>query len=83
MNEHERATIIGALRDVDEVYIYDNPNQSDALAMFVANTFVIGEQFGSQGVSEHQLALSYCLDQGIAVVRVPRYPNVSSSEYKT
>jgi glycerol-3-phosphate cytidylyltransferase len=82
INQQQRAEIIGALKYVDEVYIYDNPDQSSQLKLFNVSVFVIGEQFGSQGVPEHANALDYCTKNNIPVVRIDRYPDLSSSIIK-
>lgn len=82
INQQQRAEIIGALKYVDEVYIYDNPDQISQLKLFNVDIFVVGEQFGFQGVPEHTNALDYCTKNNIPVVRVNRYPDLSSSIIK-
>lgn len=78
----ERAKVLSELKWVDEVHIYDNPDQTEALQLFNAGVFVVGEEFGRQGVSEHQNALSYCEEHLIPIVRVPRMPGISSTDLK-
>ena len=58
-NEAQRSQVIAGLKSVDEVYVYDNPDQTEAIRLFNAQMFVVGEEFGFQGVPEHQKALDY------------------------
>jgi cytidyltransferase-like protein len=81
-SERERANLIGALNGVDEVYIYDNPDQTEALKLFNVGIFVVGDQFGKQGVDEHGRALAYCNDNKIPIIIIPRMLGISSSELK-
>lgn len=83
MGELFRAELVGSLRMVDEVFIYDDADQTNCLKMFLVDTFVIGMDYGVQGVPEHELSLAYCLGSGIEVVRVPRYPDLSSTEIRS
>lgn len=82
INEQDRAFIVESIRWVDSVHIYDNPDQTEALKLHKANVFVIGEEFGKQGVPEHKNALLFCEREGINVVRLPRHPGVSSTFLK-
>lgn len=82
VSETDRAEIMSSLKWVDQTHIYDNPDQTEALKLFKPNTFVIGEDFGKQGVPEHAYALDYCVTGNIHVVRVNRHPGTSSTEVK-
>jgi glycerol-3-phosphate cytidylyltransferase len=80
--ETERAAIVESLKYVNEVCIYDDPDQTKNLSLFCVGIFAIGEEFGKQGVPEHELALKHCAENGIEVVRIPRKPGISSTEIK-
>lgn len=80
--EAERAKIVSELKSVNEVYVYDTPNQVDMLKLFNVDVFVIGEEFGKQGVPEHIDALHYCADKNIKIVRIPRTTGISSTSRK-
>lgn len=80
VNENERKKIISSLKPVDEVIIYDNPDQIEQLKNI--QIFVIGEEFGNQNVPEHQIALEYCKNNNINIIRIPRSPNISSTQIK-
>jgi cytidyltransferase-like protein len=75
-----RAEMLEALTIVDEVFIYDNLDQSYAIEMFMVNTFAVGEEFGS--TPEHQNALKYCKDNNVNIVKIKRFPGISSTELK-
>jgi cytidyltransferase-like protein len=82
ITERNRAELLSAIELVDEVYIYDNLNQSEQLSMFNVNVFVVGEEFGDQGVSEHQEAIEYCIKNEIKIVRVKRFKGISTTKIK-
>lgn len=82
LSELERANVISALKWVDEVFVYDDPDQSKALNLFKANVFVVGEDFGKQGVPEHEKAIEFCNGRNIPIVVIPRMPGISSSNVK-
>ena len=82
MNELDRAKIILTLKYVNHTCVYNNPDQTDIIKLFKVDVFVIGEEFGNQGVPEHQNALNYCAQNNIEVVKILRTPGVSSSEIK-
>ena len=50
IREAHRAELVASIKYVDETYIYSNLDQSAQLAKFDVNVFVIGEEFGSQGI---------------------------------
>jgi glycerol-3-phosphate cytidylyltransferase len=80
--ETERAAVVESLKYVNEVCIYDDPDQTKNLKLFCAKIFVIGEDFGKQGVPEHEIALKHCADNDIEVIRIPRKIGISSTEIK-
>jgi glycerol-3-phosphate cytidylyltransferase len=83
LSETERAAVIESLKYVNEVCVYDNPDQTQNLNLFCAKIFAIGEDFGKQGVLEHDIALKHCADSNIEVIRIPRKPGISSTEIKS
>lgn len=80
VNQAWRAEMLEALSIVDEVFIYDDQDQSYALEMFRANTFAVGEEFGD--CEAHQNALNYCDKAKIDVVKIKRFPGISSTDLK-
>ena len=83
INQYDRATLLSSIKYVDEVYIYDNLDQSAQLCMLNVDTFVVGEQFGNQGVVEHEHALHYCKKNDIEIKIIRRYAGVSTSKIKS
>jgi cytidyltransferase-like protein len=81
--EHERLEVVQSLKDVDEAFLYDNPNQTISIQRARAAIFAIGAEFGKQGVAEHQQALADCETQGITVRRIPRLAGISSGDIKS
>ena len=73
INQQSRADLLAAIRYVDEVYIYNEPDQIAPLSTLNVNVFVVGEEFGNQGVPEHAKALRYCSENNIKIVRIKRY----------
>src|SRR5688572_4141252 len=67
MSENDRAELISNLKGVDIVHVYDNPDQTEALKLYNVNVFVVGEEFGQQGVPEHAYALDYCKTNNIPI----------------
>ena len=82
IQEDHRAELLASIRSVDETYVYSNLDQSAQLAKFNVSVFVIGEEFGSQGIEEHELALDYCKRNGIEVIRVGRFNGISTTLIK-
>jgi len=75
-----RAEMLEALKIVDEVYIYDDLNQTYAIELFKVDVFAVGEEFGNY--PEHQRALEFCETNNIEVTRIKRFPGISSTEIK-
>jgi len=82
INQQSRAELLSALKYVDEVYIYDNPDQITPLSTLNVNVFVVGEEFGNQGVPEHSEALEYCSENDIKVTKIKRYKGISTTLIK-
>ena len=82
IREAHRAELVASIKYVDETYIYSNLDQSAQLAKFDVNVFVIGEEFGSQGIKEHALALDYCKRNDVEVIRVGRFKGISTTLIK-
>ena len=82
IQEDHRAELLASIRYVDETYVYSNLDQSAQLAKFNVSVFVIGEEFGSQGIEEHELALDYCKRNGVEVIRVGRFKGISTTLIK-
>ena len=79
ISERFRSELLSAIRYVDEVCIYDNPDQIQQLSTLNVNVFVVGEEFGAQGVPEHEKALEYCEKNNIKLERIIRYKGISTS----
>lgn len=82
MDQESRRLLVASLKMVDEAFIYDDPDQSSVLRQLGISVFVVGDQFGSQGVPEHQNALNYCSENGVDLLRIPRTSGISSSDIK-
>lgn len=82
MNEVDRAKIVSSLKWPDKVHIYDNANQTEVIKSLNIDAFIVGEDFGHQGIKEHDSALEYCIVNKIKIIRIPRYQQVSSTELK-
>lgn len=82
VNETDRASMVSALKEVDEVLVYDDPDQTAVLQKLQVDVFVVGEEFGHQGVPQHADALAYCERCGVPVVRLPRSQGISTSDLK-
>lgn len=80
IDQHSRAEMIRALKIVDEVFIYDDLDQSYALEMFKVKTFCVGEEFGY--LPEHNKAINYCVSNSIDVEKIKRYPGISSTDIR-
>lgn len=81
-DQYNRAEVISSLKWVDEVFIYNTLLQTDQLQLFNASVFVIGEDFGHQGIPEHQQAIDYCISNRIELARIKRMPAISTSIIK-
>ena len=82
INEHNRSEMIRSIKYVDDVFIYTDPDQTTQLKLFQPDIFVIGEEFGKQGVPEHELAISYAIGNDIQIKRVDRLHGVSTTHIK-
>ena len=82
IREAHRAELVASIRYVDEAYVYSNLDQSVQLTKFDVSVFVIGEEFGSQGIKEHALALDYCKRNDVEVIRVARFKGISTTLIK-
>ena len=83
VNQRDRADLLLGVKYVDEVFIYENVNQSEQLEMLKPNVFSIGDDFGKQGIPEHEMALDYCKQNNITIKRVPRLKGISTSKIKS
>jgi glycerol-3-phosphate cytidylyltransferase len=83
INQRDRADLLLGIKYVDEVFIYENVDQSEQLKMLTPDIFAIGEDFGEQGVPEHELALIYCKENNITIKRIPRLKGISTSKIKS
>ena len=83
INQRDRADLLLGIKYVDEVFIYENVDQSEQLKMLSPDVFAIGEDFGKQGVPEHGLALEYCEENNITVKRISRLKGISTSKIKS
>ena len=82
IQEDHRAELLASIRYVDETYVYSNLDQSAQLEKFNVSVFVIGEEFGRQGIEEHELALDYCKRNAVEVIRVSRFKGISTTLIK-
>lgn len=82
IREAHRAELVASIRYVDETYVYSNLDQSAQLAKFDVSVFVVGEEFGSQGIKEHAAALDYCKRNDVQVIRVGRFKGISTTLIK-
>jgi len=82
INEYNRMEMVRSIRYVDDVFLYTDPDQTKQLKLFQPDIFVIGEDFGSQGVPEHQLAISHAISNNIEIKRVNRLEGISSTYIK-
>lgn len=80
LDEYARCSLLNELKCVDGVYIYDDPDQSLQLEKHNVDIFVIGEEFGKQGVQQHQNALDYCKLNNIPVKVIARTPDISTTK---
>lgn len=80
IKEHHRAELIASIRYVDQAYIYTDLDHSTQLSFFGVSIFVIGEEFGNQGIPEHAVALDFCRTKDIEVVRLPRFKGISTTD---
>jgi glycerol-3-phosphate cytidylyltransferase len=80
VNQSWRAELLDALEIVDEVFIYDDLDQTYAIELFKVDVFAVGEEFGNY--PEHHKALYFCESNSIEVVRIKRFPGISSTEIK-
>jgi len=76
----ERMAMLSAIKGIDEVHLYDELDQSQALDMFRATVFAVGADFGA--LPQHRSALAHCESKGIEVVVIPRYPGISTTSIK-
>ena len=80
VNQSWRAEMLESLKIVDEVFIYDDLDQTYAIELFKADVFAVGEDFGNY--PEHKKALDFCELSSIEVTRIKRFPGISSTEIK-
>lgn len=78
-NEYIRLEMINNIKCVDYCLVYTDLDQSVQLDFINANIFVIGEEFGFQGVWQHEISLNHCKLKNIEIVRMNRTPGISSS----
>ncbi len=72
-----RCELVRALRQVDEVIIYQNV--TDIVRNVDFDIFAVGED---QNHSGFQQAIDYCRQQGREILRLSRTPNISSTVLK-
>ena len=82
IQEAHRAELVASIRYVDGTYVYSNLDKSAQLAKFDVSVFVVGEEFGSQGIKEHAVALDYCKRNDVQVIRVGRFKGISTTLIK-
>lgn len=78
LSEEERKELISMVKQVDDVYIYDKPDYLDRFREYGCSLFIVGDEFGNQGVPEH----GEVLESGLPVIRLPRTPYISSTFIK-
>lgn len=83
VNQQDRATLLSGIKYIEEVYVYDNVDQTEQLEMLSPSVFAIGEDFGKQGMPQHQKAMDYCLHNEIIIKRIPRLRGISTSKIKS
>ena len=83
INEHNRSEMIRAIKYVDDVFVYTDADQTTQLKLFQPDIFVVGEEFGSQGVPEHETALMFASENGIEIKRVNRLKGISTTSIKS
>ena len=74
---------MSGIKYIEEVYVYDNVDQTEQLEMLSPSVFAIGEDFGKQGMPQHQKAMDYCLHNEILIKRIPRLRGISTSKIKS
>jgi cytidyltransferase-like protein len=83
VNQQDRSSLLSGIKYIDEVYVYDNVDQTEQLEMLSPSVFAIGEDFGKQGMPQHQKALDFCLHNEILIKRIPRLRGISTSKIKS
>lgn len=73
----ERIDLVGALKVVDEVVIYENVDEIVRNISF--DVFAVGGDQNHQGFLR---AMQWCKENGKEVVKLPRTPGICSSEIK-
>lgn len=81
-DEWDRMAILSGLKAVDKVFIYRDTDYTGHFKRFDCNVLIVGEEFGKQGVQQHLELLSYCENQGHQVIRLPRTPEISTTNIK-
>lgn len=82
IGEEHRAIMVGALKPVSRAFIYRGTNYVEWFKKMGCNILIVGEEFGKQGVPEHDNLLGYCNNRGLGVIRLPRTPGISTTQLK-
>ena len=80
VGQDDRAKLLESIHGVDEVYIYDSLDHSEALQFLGVNIFCIGPEFGE--LPEHRSTLNFCRENKVQTKVIPRYPGVSSTQIR-
>jgi|688.fasta_scaffold12754_10 glycerol-3-phosphate cytidylyltransferase len=80
IKEDWRLEVIENIKFVDYALVYRNLDYFQYIKDQEISIFAVGEEFGY--LEEHQRAIALCKENKIEMVKIPRYPGISSTIIK-